>query len=60
MKYFDYMEEIKLSFCENGFILVRSILSRSGKNLTTFEHLLGDELYNYHSKLKMREGRTGG
>ena len=115
MKSFDYSasfkvtEEIKSSFCENGFILVRSILSkeevskvldfyensreiqehaygrddglekktkvclwnyagddvgdmvsRSEKIVTTFEQLLGDELYHYHSKLMMKEARTGG
>jgi len=115
MKSFDYSasfevtQEIKSSFCENGFILVRSILSkeevsklldfyenskeikehaygrddglekktkvclwnytgddvgdmvsRSEKIVTTFEQLLGDELYHYHSKLMMKEARTGG
>ena len=100
MKSFDNTEEIKSSFCENGLILVGSVLSneedsmfwiymrtegksrsillvkimdwycagddvgdmmsRSEKIVTTFEQFLGDELYQYHPKLMMKKGRTGG
>ena len=37
------------------------MVSRSERVVTTFEELLGSgELYHYHSKLMMKEARTGG
>ena len=37
------------------------MVSRSEKVVNTFEELLGcGELYHYHSKLMMKEARTGG
>jgi len=40
---------------------IGDMVSRSDKVVTTFENLLGcDELYHYHSKLMMKEARTGG
>ena len=40
---------------------IGDMVSRSEKIVTTFEELLdGEELYHYHSKLMMKEARTGG
>ena len=39
---------------------IGDMVSRSEKIVTTFEELLGGELYHYHSKLMMKEARTGG
>ena len=40
---------------------IGDMVSRSEKVVTTFEELLGcGELYHYHSKLMMKEARTGG
>ena len=39
---------------------IGDMVSRSDKVVTTFEKLLGGELYHYHSKLMMKDARTGG